>query len=380
MNTNTTIEDIRKGQLKGLKKELESICLDYPNVIIFGAGKYGLDIFNMLKKYNMDKNIKAFCDNDIDKQGKHILNFKILSYFEAKKIYTNPFPLFLICSTYYDEIAEQLRRNGEERFLILNGKYQYIYREIFDDYNRIKSLIYWNSLYNKMNLDKIKMVYEMLDDEESKKVLNARMNLIRTANWSSLESVDISKKQYFQKDIFEFNDKEIFLDLGALNGDTILEFAKTVNYSYKKIIAFEPENENYKDMINNLSKNNIKNVKIYNLGTWSEKAVLNFSTTGCPHLTDSGECKINVDSLDNLFLDVPITFIKMDIEGAEKETLLGAKEVIKKYKPKLAVCVYHKTNDIYEIPILIKSLVPKYKIYLRHHSSNLTETVCYACI
>lgn len=89
---------------------------------------------------------------------------------------------------------------------------------------------------------------------------------------------------------------------------------------------------------------------------------------------------IYTEKLDNLFIDTPITFIKMDIEGAEKESILGAKEIIKKYKPKLAICVYHKLEDIYMIPKMIKELVPEYKLYLRHHSLGMWETVCYACI
>ena len=73
-----------------------------------------------------------------------------------------------------------------------------------------------------------------------------------------------------------------------------------------------------------------------------------------------------------------ITFIKMDIEGAELNALYGSKEIIKKYVPKLAVCVYHKTEHLWEIPFFIKSLNPNYKIYLRHHSLDEHETVCYA--
>ena len=70
----------------------------------------------------------------------------------------------------------------------------------------------------------------------------------------------------------------------------------------------------------------------------------------------------------------------MDIEGSELEALRGAREVIRRDKPRLGICVYHRPEDILEIPMFIKELVPEYKLYIRHHSPHLNETVVYAKI
>ena len=70
----------------------------------------------------------------------------------------------------------------------------------------------------------------------------------------------------------------------------------------------------------------------------------------------------------------------MDIEGAEQNALEGAKDIILRNKPKLAICLYHKPEDLWEIPLYIHSLVPEYKIYIRHHSHTNEETVMYAHI
>lgn len=72
------------------------------------------------------------------------------------------------------------------------------------------------------------------------------------------------------------------------------------------------------------------------------------------------------------------TFIKMDIEGAEKEALIGAEQIIRCHKPKLAICVYHKPEDIYVLPELINSFREDYRFYLRHYSNTIYETVLYA--
>ncbi len=70
----------------------------------------------------------------------------------------------------------------------------------------------------------------------------------------------------------------------------------------------------------------------------------------------------------------------MDIEGAERKTIEGAENIIKKYRPELAICVYHRADDIFEIPLAIKKLVPEYKLYLRQHSDSLLDTVLYATL
>ncbi len=88
-------------------------------------------------------------------------------------------------------------------------------------------------------------------------------------------------------------------------------------------------------------------------------------------------CK--VISLDS-FLPGKVTFVKMDVEGAELEALKGSRKVIVQYRPKLAICVYHKKADLIEIPLFIKSLVPEYRLYIRHYGNSMCETVLYAVL
>ena len=75
-----------------------------------------------------------------------------------------------------------------------------------------------------------------------------------------------------------------------------------------------------------------------------------------------------------------VSFIKMDIEGAERAALRGAEQLIRRCRPDLAICVYHSISDLFEIPLYIHSIVPEYCLYLRHHTPVFCETVCYAVI
>ena len=99
----------------------------------------------------------------------------------------------------------------------------------------------------------------------------------------------------------------------------------------------------------------------------------------CSCVSENGENHIDVVTIDETIDENDrVTFIKMDVEGAELESLKGAKHIICRDKPKLAICIYHKPEDMTEIPLYIKSLVPEYKIYVRHHCNSDGETVLYA--
>jgi hypothetical protein len=99
-----------------------------------------------------------------------------------------------------------------------------------------------------------------------------------------------------------------------------------------------------------------------------------------PPPNNADQSCVDIYSLDDYFRDIPVTFIKADVEGYEMRCLCGAASVIKRDKPKMALCVYHKPEDIFDFIEYISTIVPEYKFKLRHHSRNWTETVLYAFV
>lgn len=184
--------------------------------------------------------------------------------------------------------------------------------------------------------------------------------------------------QYFDKDILEHSNSEVFIDGGSLDGGDSLNFVEWCSSQYKHIFAFEPDCNNVTKLDSVSEK--IENFEVYPVGMWSEKATLRFSSGQSENcaISEDGNIIIEVDSIDNTLKGHEATFIKMDIEGSELQALTGAENTIKKYKPKLAICVYHKPEDIIEIPMKILELNPNYKLWLRHYSYVDTETVLYA--
>ena len=190
--------------------------------------------------------------------------------------------------------------------------------------------------------------------------------------------------QYF--DVFSSNPNEVVIDCGAFDGQTEIDILGWGGSNISKIYAFELDPENAKKCIEFYASNNIADkVVLINKGTYSEsKAIsINSKYLGQSYSQISDPCDANVKAyvakIDDEIND-RVTFIKMDIEGAELDSLKGAKETIIKHKPKLAICIYHKQSDLFEIPGYILSIVPEYRFYIRHYTSYLWETVLYAYI
>lgn len=130
-----------------------------------------------------------------------------------------------------------------------------------------------------------------------------------------------------------------------------------------------------------VAKRGLRGVTVHNKGLWSSPAALPFAVwrgTSASAVSEAGEVSVETETVDRAAPDA--TFIKLDIEGAELEALRGAAETIRRNRPKLAVCVYHKPGDLFKIPLFIKSLVPEYRLYLRQHQPVACETVLYAVI
>ncbi len=186
--------------------------------------------------------------------------------------------------------------------------------------------------------------------------------------------------QYFVKDIVPLSENEVFVDCGAFDGDTMKDFIKATKGNYRHIICFEPVEE-YHTRLNRRGKN--KNVTALRAGVYKTTTTLQFNAdAGKGSAISAAEnehtISIPVRAIDDTPECKDATFIKMDVEGSELNALLGAKQTILRNKPKLAICIYHRHKDFVEIPDWIHKLVPDYKLYVRHHSFSINETVLYA--
>jgi FkbM family methyltransferase len=346
------------------------------HVCVFGIGAISYPIISSINNFT-DIKIDFLSDNDQAKWGKTFhSNLKCVSPAELEQ-YKNDIAI-LITTQHYKKIYAQLLEKGFKKIFAVTE-----YRLLNDLYFK-----------NKQNLQTIKnnvlKAMDILEDERSKEIM---FTLIK--NWFDFDVDKVGYEeifttdQYYPAGIIKLSEEEAFIDAGAYNGDTIFDFLERTSNKFDSVIAFELDKNNFKEMesaIDKLDVNLKKKIRLYNLGLLDEEKDIYYETGGSGMqstfinvintASDSGKTV----RLSDIIKNKKVTFIKMDIEGSEPRALSGAEEIIKKQKPKLAICVYHKPEHLWEIPLYLKEIVPEYKIFFRHHTPLEYETVCYAVI
>ena len=237
-----------------------------------------------------------------------------------------------------------------------------------------------NHVFTTPEISRIVTLYNLLSDEKSKEVYKAVLKFKLTEDYTYLINVkDDVKKQYFDE-VVKFSDEEVFVDCGGYTGDTIEAFLKAVDNKFKHIYSFEPDERNFKILTKYVEgleqKDKIKAIKA---GVYYKSSVfyLQGEEMAIACTSEATDRKVEVCAIDDVVKFAP-TYIKMDIETFETYALLGAMESIVKYKPKLAISIYHKFDDLWNIPLLLKQWVSEYDLYIRHYECYQAETVVYA--
>lgn len=196
--------------------------------------------------------------------------------------------------------------------------------------------------------------------------------------------VDFILQQYNYSDLVCVKPGDTVIDAGGCWGDTALYFSAK---GAAKVFVYEFIPSNIEIFRKNISLNPHyeKNINLLEKAVWETSNVnLSFDDRGpASRVGKIGQYKGNTQtlSIDDLVTSENLSqvdFIKMDIEGAELYALKGASETIRKFKPKLAISVYHKPDDMIVIPEYIQSLNPDYQFYLDYYTIIGDEIVLYA--
>lgn len=168
----------------------------------------------------------------------------------------------------------------------------------------------------------------------------------------------------YHLEIFKSKKHNVCLDIGAYIGDSAYAIEKTLRP--EKIYAFEPDSQNLKVLTENISLNNLQHKIIpVSSATGSKKGIGFFESVNASSSLslDSGTNKVVINTIDSFVKEQKIKkvdLIKMDIEGAELDTLYGAETIIKRDKPDLAIAIYHRGQHFFEFPSILRKMVKDY--------------------
>jgi FkbM family methyltransferase len=344
-------------------EEALKVLSDKKNIVLFGAAEYG----KIICDYLISHGIQPLCysDNSVEKVGGIWNGLDIISPNEIEKD-----QFVVITCNAYREITNQLTGYGLQE------------EHIF--YFDVKWLTHPNgkSKFILEHIDDFEDVYCYLEDEKSRLVFQNLLNYKLTYKKEYVSAV-ADEGQYFDPELVKLSNETFFIDAGSYTGDTLKEFVKFTGGVYGKVICLEPVEGNIELIKKEISKNGYHDVDIFSVGASDTEKILYFDSKNgmSARPSVSGDTKVMCDSIDHICDKngyKRLDFIKMDIEGSEYDALLGAKNVIRKWHPILAICVYHKEDDFYKIPNLIKDIYQGYKIYFRQYELSDEETVCYA--
>jgi len=375
MNTATLKKYIQKNTatlLERVKKENPPFDIKKKHsVVLFGAAILGKEFLGVCKKNGFI--VRAICDNDTSKAGKKIDGTKIISINELQKY---PRDTQIIITIMHDFVVKKQLSDLGFTHVFSHTYFATMFPKKFDYFT-------WKSSRIPLQKDikEILKLHKLLKDSQSKKVFEHLIIHRLTLHHEVLDGyVSSMESEYFDSTLIKKLPDEVFVDGGGFDGDTVKKYIHASKNIFKEIHCFEPDKHSQSKIKAYLKELKDERVTLHPMGLNDKNQTAYFTNTGTAgsKVTKERKNEVKLISLDTYLYKNKPTLIKFDIEGAETKAIMGMKKILKKFKPKLAICTYHKPSDLWKIPLLIKKINPKYNLYMRHYTQTQHDTVCYA--
>jgi FkbM family methyltransferase len=348
-------------------------------MVLFGTGGLGRKIVKRLKKLGIKP--LGFCDNNSSLWGKDVEGVTVYSPEDAVKKFADQ--ASFVVTIWSDklghplkEVRDQLQTYGEANvvsFLPLFWKYsEEFLPEFFLD------------LPSKMIKERDNIVASayLISDSESR---SGFYKNIKSRYDSSLENIPpaLDAETLFRPDFVKPDPDEVFLDAGAYDGDTIRLLLSSNTFEFQEIIALEPDPKNYGKLVTEIEGLPLAirgKINALAIAVGSENGLITFDASGTDQaqISSSGGTQVECVRIDDAFVGKSISFIKMDIEGAEPEAIMGAIKTIAEQSPVLAVSVYHRPNHLWNVASMLCNINSAYSIYYRPHAQGGWDYILYA--
>ena len=317
----------------------------HKKIVLYGTGNGADKIYARLLKENIK--ISGVFASDGFKKGKEFGGFCVTSYKELKEA-LGDFIILVCFGSHLENVIENIHA--------LEGKNELYLPDVPVCGENIFDLD-----FAKKHETELKTVYNLLADDLSKKVFENTVYYKLTGKSKYLTEIETSRDEAFEL----LNLKgESFLDLGAFNGDTVEEFLK-YSPDYKEITAVEPDSRNFRKL--SLNTQRVKNITLINAAVGENEGSIQMAKNKGRGNSQTGKT-VEVSCITVDSLSASPSYIKIDVEGAELSAIRGGKNTIEK-KPKMQIAAYHRSEDLFSIPLEVLKVNPNYKIYMRKHKA-----------
>ncbi len=317
-------------------------------IYLYGMGDGAVKILNVMREKNIS--VAGIFASDEFVRGHSFAGFRVkrLADVEAE---ADDFVIVLAFAAGYPEIVEKITALSQRHTLLVpdvpvtgGGLFTYD--------------------YCLQHAAEIEAVYDLLADEASRNVYANILNFKISGEIRFLQEITSEKSDVYRS-ILRPTMHETYVDLGAYNGDTIQELLQYTYGKYEQIYAVEPDPKNFKKL--GKSVQGMPRVKTYQAVAWCKDTEIPFrAKSGRQSGVSSSGKTMEARSVDSILQNGIATLLKMDVEGCEREALWGAAQTIAHFAPKLMISLYHRNEDIFALPLLIRKLNPHYDFYLRH--------------
>jgi len=336
------------------------------HVSAFGAGNFFQQNFSWFPDLNAA--CEFVCDSDPKKQNTIIGGKRCISLDELRRLED---VVVIVTVGNYKNLVKELQKLGIECYPL-----EYFILRTCDDQ-------YLDGQWFQNNKDDILSAWQLFNGDVISQEIFVEDFCIRVAphltekTYSELKSA--GQSEYFGTDVIHLGKSECFLDAGAYDGDTIREFIKVTGNSFQKIYAFEVAADNFHRLKASCADYPADKVMLFQAGVSDQEReiLIDGNAMGWREASNKG-VPSRLVTIDKALAGEKVTFIKMDIEGSEMKALKGSEKILRDQTPQLAICTYHLLSDLWRIPLFIKQIDPRYRVYLRHHSQTVWDTVCYA--
>jgi FkbM family methyltransferase len=350
-------------------------------LVLYGAGTLGRTVLAKLRRVGLEP--AAFADDTPEKQGQRVDGVEILTPREAVARFGEGV-LFVVTimnqRLRYVEARRRLQSLGGEASRVVSFmNLAWKYPEEFLPY-------YLFELPQVLlaKAEDIRRAFHAFEDEESRRQFVAHLRLRLHLDYDALPQA--SRDDYFPPALVPaLPDDGVFVDCGAYDGDTLRRFLERQRGRFGRIYAFEPDAlncERLRAYVSTLDAEAARRIHVYHAGVGDRRTKIKFNATGDMSASFGGADGIDVDVLP--LQEVvesnggAIVYLKYDVEGAEWEALRGAQSLIERARPILAISVYHRPDDLWQLPLYVRTLDPTYRLFLRTQGEDGTDVICYA--